>query len=296
MKRYFKHKLENLLLVNKVVTIHYFEFEKNFCFPGEVHDFWELVYVDKGHLICKAGDGEYVINEGEIAFHKPGEFHAHRADGKTAPNLFVISFECKSKAMRFFENKRLTLEGEFVHFVYSIVEEAKRTFDIPYTTPEDRGLRLLPSPTLGGQQLIKNYLELLLINLMRNMTETKRGNKIFLRDEELETRAVSDCIAVLNENVNGTLSIGELCAKIGYSRAHIFKEFKRATGDTVMSYFTKLKIEKAKQQLRETELSVKQIAESLSFDSPNYFSKTFKRVTGLTPMAYKKRNFTNKKS
>ena len=131
---------------------------------------------------------------------------------------------------------------------------------------------------------------------MRNMTETKRGNKIFLRDEELETRAVSDCIAVLNENVAATLSINELCAKIGYSRAHIFKEFKRATGDTVMSYFTKLKIERAKQQLREGELSVKQIAESLSFDSPNYFSKTFKKVTGLTPIAYKKRNFTNKKS
>ena len=55
-----------------------------------------------------------------------------------------------------------------------------------------------------------------------------------------------------------------------------------------MNYFTVLKIEKAKQLLRENELSVRQIADALAFDTPSYFSKTFKRVTGLTPSAYKK--------
>lgn len=295
MKRYFRHKLENLIVVSKIVTIHYFEFEKNYSFPGEVHDFWELVYADKESIICTAGEDSFTLEEGEAAFHKPGEFHAHSANGRTAPNLFVISFECKSEAMRFFEGRRVRLDKSLARFIYNIVEEAKRTFDIPFSTPEDNGLRLLPNPTLGGQQLIKNYLELLLINLMRTLTESGRQNEIFLPTEAIQSQAVSDCISIMEESVGGTLSVDALSAAVGYSRAYIFKEFKRTTGKTVMAYFTELKIERAKKYLREDELTVKQIAERLSFDTPNYFSKAFKRLTGMTPIAYKKRAFTNKR-
>ncbi|MBR2343692.1 MAG: helix-turn-helix transcriptional regulator [Clostridia bacterium] len=296
MKKYFKHKLENLIVINKIVTIHYFEFEKNFSFSGEVHDFWELVYADKESILCTAGDEEYTLEEGTVAFHKPGEFHAHSANGRRAPNVFVISFECKSEAMRFFEGCRVRPDKSLVRFIYSIVEEAKRTFDIPFSTPEDTGLHLLEHPTLGGQQLIKNYLELFLISLMRQMTENGRSNSIFLPTEKLQSKAVDDCIAVMREKIESTLSVDELSAAVGYSRAYIFREFKRATGKTVMAYFTKLKVEAAKQYLREGDYTVKQIAERLAFDTPNYFSKTFKRYTGMTPVAYKKRAFTNKRA
>ena len=56
----------------------------------------------------------------------------------------------------------------------------------------------------------------------------------------------------------------------------------------IIDYYINLKIEKAKELLRENELSVKEISEKLSFDTPNYFTKTFKRVTTLTPLEYKK--------
>ena len=57
---------------------------------------------------------------------------------------------------------------------------------------------------------------------------------------------------------------------------------------SVMTYFSQLKIDCAKRMLRESNLSVTQIADKLSFDSPNYFSKTFKKLTGFTPLQYKK--------
>jgi AraC-like DNA-binding protein len=238
---------------------------------------------------------EIPLEEGEMLFHKPNERHSLAANGKRSPNVFVISFECKSEAMRFFENRKLRPDRSFVRFIYNIVEEAKRTFDIPYSTPEFKKLKLLESPTLGGEQLIKNYLELLLINLMRDLTETERGNEIFLRKHEFDSKPVKDVLQLLNDHVEGALSMDEVCAAVGYSRAYVFKEFKSATGKSVMEYYTALKIEKSKHLLREGELSVKQISERLSFDTPNYFTKTFKRCTGLTPSAYKKRAFTNVK-
>ena len=55
-----------------------------------------------------------------------------------------------------------------------------------------------------------------------------------------------------------------------------------------MDYFTNLKIENAKKLIRETDKSVKELSELLSFDTPNYFGKIFKKYTSYTPMQYKK--------
>ena len=65
--------------------------------------------------------------------------------------------------------------------------------------------------------------------------------------------------------------------------------FKKETGLSIMEYYTILKIEKDKDLLRDKELSVREISDILSFSEPNYFTKTFKRITGFTPSAYRQR-------
>ncbi len=289
MKKYFRHKIQNLLIVSKIVTIHYFEFGKRFKHEEESHDFWEIVYADKGNVVVTSYGKEILLRQGEMIFHKPDEPHSLSTDGQTAPNVCVICFECRSDVMRFFENKKIKLSGKYVKSVYSIIEEAKKTFDMPVSDPETKKMKLLPSPTLGGEQLIKNHLEILLINIMRSLTETDSGNEIFIYKNRLDSRLVDEIIEILQKNVRSRITINQICSLISYSRAYIFKEFKQATGKSVMEYLTALKIEKAKQMLRETDMSVKEISDSLCFDTPNYFSKTFKKYAFSTPTAYKKR-------
>lgn len=287
-KKYYRHKLENLLVIDKIVTIHYLEFGTQFRAPLETHDFWELVYVDKGSILCKADEREVFLQEGELLFHKPNEPHSLRADGKHAPNVFVVTFECKSEAVRFFENRKLKPEKHLLKFIYAIVEEGKKTFNLPYFEPEMKKMTLLQKPTLGGQQLIKNYLELLLINLMRDETEKDDPDVVFLPQEELGGRVAEQVISFLQKNIHTKLEISDVCSALNYNKSYIFKQFKQATGRSVMAYFNRLKIEQAKRYLRETSLSVTQISDKLSFDTPNYFSKTFKKLTGYTPLQYKR--------
>ncbi|MBO7170474.1 MAG: helix-turn-helix transcriptional regulator [Clostridia bacterium] len=289
MKKYFKYKLQNLINVSEVVALHYLEFGKNFKTKGESHDFWELVYAEKESLICTADGREIPLMQGEILFHRPGEFHTLAANGQTAPSAFVLCFVCRSDAMAFFENRKLRLEKRLVKLLYSIWEEGKRTFDIPYSDMGRNQMRLLQNPTLGGEQLIKNYLEIFLIDLLRYYTETDSGNDIFLQRNELSEKPVKEVLHVLEGALYESLSIDDICEKTAYGRAYLFRVFKASTGRTIMEYYTSLKIEKAKQLLRENELSVKEIAERLCFNEANYFTKTFKRVTGLTPMAYRRR-------
>ena len=49
-KKYYKHKIENLLNISKIIMIHYLEFDSDFQSEREAHDFWELVYADRGNI------------------------------------------------------------------------------------------------------------------------------------------------------------------------------------------------------------------------------------------------------
>ena len=287
-KKYYKHKIENLLVISKIITIHYFEFDKHFTSHTESHDFWELVYADKGDLICSIEGEEILLKEGEIIFHKPGVSHAHRADGKRAPNVFSASFECKSEAMHYFEKRHMAVDKAFLRFIFAIIEESRLTFDLPYSDPEIRRMKLLDSPALGGQQLIKNYLELLLISLMRNEAEHGESHAVFLPREQFDERISDRVIKYMQEHITERLSVDDVCAELHYNKSYVFRQFKKTTGSSLMAYFTRLKIQKAKEMLRETDISVSSISDQLSFDTPNYFSKTFKRLTSYTPSTYRK--------
>ena len=287
MKKYFKHKINNLLVVNSIVTVHYFEFAKDFKHEGESHDFWEIVYADKEDILCSADGKEIALKSGEMLFHKPNVWHTLSSNGISAPNVFIISFDCHSEAMRFFENKVIRLDKQQLKYIYAIIDEAKKSFDIPFSNPYTKKMQPLSSPILGGIQMIKNYLEILLISLMRSKSE--KDDMVFLKTEDLGGRFIEDVVKTLNDKLYENISINDICKKTSYSKAYLFRKFKQTTGKTVINYHLDLKIEKAKQLIRERELSVKEIAEKLSFDTPNYFSKTFKKKTGLTPLEYRKR-------
>ena len=49
---YKSHFLKSDIDINELYSVHYFEFGKGYAFAGESHNFWELVYVDKGEIIC----------------------------------------------------------------------------------------------------------------------------------------------------------------------------------------------------------------------------------------------------
>jgi len=283
---YYKHKVENLLNISKIVTVHYFEFDNCFASQGESHDFWELVYAVKNPVLCTANGERITLGEGEVLFHKPNEHHT-LADGEHAPDVFIISFECKSEAIRFFENKHLPLDRDLVKYIYTIIEESKNTFDLPVSSPDIRKMPLAKTASLGSLQLIKNLTEILLIHLMRRETGKVDTAAQFLLKEDYEEHITREIIAYLKANVTGTVTVDDIAKTLCYTKSYLFRRFKRSTGDTIMSYFLKLKIDVAKKLLREGRASVSDIAASLSFDSPNYFSKAFKKVTGRTPMQYK---------
>ena len=121
-KKFYMHKISNLLNVQKIVTIHYQTLGKNYVFPEEKHDFWEINYVDKENAYIGI-DGEKVeLKQGEIIFIKPNQPHFVES-GKKEPNLFIISFACRSESMNFFADKKLTVPENYRYLLQNIMIE-----------------------------------------------------------------------------------------------------------------------------------------------------------------------------
>lgn len=283
---YIKTGIKGTVNIPKIVTIHYYEFDKSFVFEGESHDFWEMVYVDKGRVAVTSDGEESVLSQGEIIFHRPNEFHAIRALD-SAPSFFVISFVSTSPAMRYFEKYHTTLDKTLKPFITSIIKESEQFYVIPMNDTGIKKLTKKRNTSIGGDQLIKTYLEQLLIFLIRDITKDNTTN-VFPSKESMENHLVTRVKELVNERVHDTVTVSEICRAVGYSKSYICRLFREQTGDTISSYAVKIKIEQAKEMIRAGNLNFTQISDTLAFDNPQYFTRVFKRITGITPTEFKR--------
>ena len=95
-------------------------------------------------------------------------------------------------------------------------------------------------------------------------------------------------IDYLRAHLSEPVGMDDLVRHVGFSRARMFDIFKSQTGLTPNDYLQRVRIEKAQEQLRLTNLAITQIALATGFSSGQYFSTVFARYTGVSPTAFRK--------
>lgn len=278
-------RIENKINVTKLVTIHYYEFDKKFAFAGESHDFWEMVYVDSGSVEIVHDTNKLILKQGEIIFHQPNEFHSIKSYD-SSPNFFVISFVCNSPSMKWLSKFHVTLNKTLKPLIAAIISEAESTFLIPKNDISLKHLKKKQTENFGGEQMIKLYLEQFLIQLIRNVLSAKQHTSIPL-SEDTETVLVKKIKTYINDNLTQRLYIEDICASVGFSKSYLSKIFMAQCGDTIGQYMIKKKISMAKTLIREHVYNFAEISDMLGFSNSQYFSQVFKRETGLTPSEFK---------
>ncbi|MCI5837707.1 MAG: AraC family transcriptional regulator [Christensenellaceae bacterium] len=283
---YTSTKIKNVITVNEIVTIHYFEYMPDFYFKGERHDFWELVYLDSGSVEIQADSEKKILKPGDIVFHKPNEFHNIKSLNVPS-NVFIITFGCNSKSEKALENLIIPADNTLKKLFGNIIDEAYATFDLPKNNPYMKKLVLKENPRLGGEQMIKTYLEQALLHILRELTANNRMTLPAERDtpEEQLAKNISEYIL---QNLTKRIYIEEICKQFGYSAAYISRIFKGATGKTLSYYIAEAKINEAKKLIRSGSKSFQEISDYLAFDNPQYFSKVFRKYSNMSPTEYKK--------
>ncbi|MDP4118663.1 MAG: AraC family transcriptional regulator [Bacillota bacterium] len=268
--------------ITKIYTVHYFEFSKDYAFYGESHNFWEFVYVDKGEITAVAGDKEFTIGRGDIIFHKPNEWHNLIAKGTVAPNIIIVSFASSSEAMKFFENKVLKIGHFEKSFISEIINEYTGAFSTPTGDIFTNYLTRRKKQKFGSEQMIKIYLEMLLISMFRG-TDISQQSITKSRNMNKTLRLV---LGYMENNLSGEFALKDVAKYAGMSKSAVSAMFRQYFSSGVTEYFINMKIEAAKRYIREGNYNFTQIAEMLGYSGIHYFSRQFKKVTGMSPTEY----------
>ena len=95
--RYQPYVPEAVVRVDALYSLHYFNFRRGYVFPGESHDFWELIYADIGGATIGDSDEGFPLAPGQCFLHAPNAFHTIKANLAPECSLFVIAFHREAR-------------------------------------------------------------------------------------------------------------------------------------------------------------------------------------------------------
>ena len=282
--QYVRTSLTDFLSVRSIVSVLRVTLQNRIC-AGEAHDFPELLFVESGHHTLKVDGVRHSMEPGQLIFYAPQAFH----EGDKASNaaLGIISFEAELPELFPLYNRVITPTHQQQMLLVRILNQGLGAFR---EAPKEKGLRGqipradIPDYTL---QQLKNQLELLLIDLYKCEEPLKPAavgtNRENFRSQQWET--VENYLkAHLAEN----LTLAQIAEGCAMSVPALKRLCSQQQGCGPIACFINLKIQAAKELIRDSAMSFTQISQQLGFQSLHYFSKLFKEKTGMTPSEYAK--------
>ena len=237
----------------------------DYKFPQHWHEHTEMHYIFKGEGKLKYGDELFSLQGGDLAVINGNELH--RGVGGSCDYICIII------PPSFFEQNHSIFEkvvrSEYISEVITKIYECYKRGD---------GADLLE---------IKGYTYLLASYLMRNQTVKTLGESIYSGHVNKLNR-VNETIKYLSSNYDKQITTRSLAETAHLSEGYFCQIFKEVTGKTAMEYLNHIRTDKAEKMLKKTEMTVTEIAFCCGFDDANYFSRTFKKIKGVSPQSVRK--------
>lgn len=271
--------LSSAISVDAFFSLYHLNLEKLHA-HGELHDFYELVYVERGFYYAVL-DGEYhVVPPGSLIFFAPNVFHAGDGQTKSTAVVDILSFATASPLMHYFDNRCIALTAPQKDAFFAVFNLAQRLL----TQTAGGGLLAKDGVRAHELQTLKNQFELFLLALY-DKTATTDASLNCTPNKQTQFRIISD---YLKQNLARDLTLETIAAACSVSVSGLKALFHTFCGCGPISYLNTLRIIAAKVMIREGVLNFSEIAEKTGFSSIHYFSRTFKARTGVTPSEYAK--------
>ena len=281
------HPLEPIYSVTHLINASSYRLNANFTWQGERHDFWELLYVDRGEVTVWANDNEYFLQAGEMVFHCPNEYHNLLPSRGRSADVIVIAFVCKDPQMSVFQQRIMLLDGPEKECLARIVKEAEKTYAFFENEPPAVRLVRRDDAPAGAEQLIRCELEQMLIHMLRrNVNIPMKGRIISSNSANRNAMLAKRAEEYMRQHYGERLTLRNIAASLNISVSLLKLVFREQTGTSVIGYLTDLRMKEAKRLIRENQYNFTQIADIVGFESIFYFSARFKKVTGMTPTEY----------
>ncbi len=260
-KKYEMHNLEGKKLP---MIFHYNIVKKGGPEMVNWHDNIEILYcmAGSGQIVCNSV--EYDVEKGDIVVVNSNVLHGFRSDTK-------FEYYCLIVGSDFLAANDMPVEAiEFESLVRSQCAGALY----------ENVVNELISQKEYRVAAVRAQILNLLVYLARNHST---GAALEEKNRGSSDESIKQAIAYIKSNYAQRLTLDEIAGEVNLSKYYFAREFKKATGMTVVAYINAIRCRNAKKLLLSQKYSISEIAAQCGFENNSYFAKTFKNVMGCLP-------------
>lgn len=253
-------------------------------FQSHWHEKIELLYFIRGEALVKCNSHELSAKEGDLIVVNSNELHQIFSISESI-DYYCIIFDivlfqsrrvdvCEAKYINPISQNRILFKNkvendkDIAKYIYEFVKEYE-------------------SKEIGYEMAIKATIYQLLVLLLRKHV------KLVLTSKEYDTRLknlkrFNSILEHIDNHYSEKITINQLCSMANISRFHFCRVFKSITGKPLNEYLNSLRVSKAEAMLKDSDITITEVAMACGFDDMNYFSRLFKKLKGASPSSVAK--------
>ncbi|HHT89549.1 MAG: AraC family transcriptional regulator [Bacillota bacterium] len=271
--------------MDSLFQLEYKKQDEEYTMPeAHYHDYYEIYYLYSGERHYLLEDRIYHIHQGDLVLIPPNIVHQTAEGGGTGSHERMLIYFTKS-------------------FLSDLLSSEERVGLLSCFQHKLKALRL----SAADQTLVETILSKMRKEERRNLAWSAFYQKILLSEllvlasrkasEQLEDyfypegpvhQKIHNIVRFMGENYQQMLSLSDLAERFFVSPAYLSRAFKRVTGLTLTEYLNTVRIKEAQRLLRQSNSTVSDVALQVGFSSHTHFGRTFKQMTGLSPIKYRK--------
>ena len=246
------------------------------------HDFFEVLYISKGSGFHVIDNNKYEIKPPCIFFMSPGQ--AHKFELSSDIDGFIYIFTSDFYLLHQINQNRL-LEFPFFFTIQ------RNNPPLALSNPEDvrffkslflKGIGELTKEGGFSEEVLRSLLDLILVY----------SSSLYPVDDSLLNKGKGHILVkrfyqLVEENYQNNISVNDYASMLNITANHLTQILKQLTGKTTNDVLQAKQMLEIKRLLVHTNLGVSEIAQQLNFADQSYFTKFFKKITGVTPMKFR---------
>ncbi len=238
---------------------------------GRAVDAFQLVMIADGNGYFLDRGIQYEVSRGALLLVRPGIWHSYKPNPTTGWTEYFFGFDG--------EMMRRVIADAFPSDSTNVyqVNDTKQVVEI-----FQKALEWARADNGDTMLFLKALLSLLL-------SEIVSGRSMNPKDGRNTTRLVAKARAYMEANIQKKIDMNEIADSLGVSYTSFAVAFKTQTGESPVRFLRKLRLQKARYELQNTNMSVKQIALDCGFSSSEYFCNFFREELGVTPSVFRDR-------
>lgn len=237
-------------------------------YPPHGHEFFEFEIIISGKGMHTYNDTTYEVSAGDAYLISYRDFHAFSA----TTDITLLSLQFNGSVLAEEINSYLSLNYNRFKCKFN-AHETEEIINILDTIANE-----INEKELYGDIVIKNAISMLTVKVLRNSSYTEMP---------FTPSLVQLAIGYINQNFKHDISLSDIAKEFSVTPNYMGTLILKWTGCTFSEYINTMRTDYASNLLTSSDLSVKEIAFSSGYNSVEYFSYVFKKITGKTPLKFR---------